>query len=89
MKQNTKDWIQYGSATALIASAITLAFTSFLMVADVTAGVNAYIGIALSGALAIFGVSAYMVSQVSDMRRQVEDELRKISEKETPEHPLP
>lgn len=31
MKQNTKEWIQYGSAIALITSSIALAFVSFLI----------------------------------------------------------
>ena len=76
MKQNTKDWIQYSSAIALIVSAITLVFTSFAAINDVTAGVNAYIGIALSCALAIFGVSAYMVSQVASFKAEVREQLR-------------
>lgn len=77
MKQNSKDWIQYGSAIALIASAIILVFVCFLKTLDVTAGVNTYAGVAFSCALAIYGVAAYMVSQVAsfktDMRREFED----------------
>lgn len=81
MQQNTKDWIQYSSAIALIASAILIAFLCFSVINDITAGVNAYIGIAISCALAIFGVSAYMVSQVAtfktEMRSNVRTEIRK------------
>ena len=29
MKQNTKEWLQYGSAIAMLASAIVLAFLNF------------------------------------------------------------
>ena len=97
MKQNTKDWIQYSSAIALTVSAITLGFTSFAVINDVTAGVNAYIGIALSCALAIFGVSAYMVSQVASFKAEVREQLReqlhpygspeKPDSPETPEYP--
>lgn len=78
MKQNTKDWIQYLSAVALIASAIVMAFTSFFAINDITGGVNAYIGIAISGGLAIFGVAAYMVSQVAQFKTEIRQELDRI-----------
>lgn len=96
MKQNTKDWIQYSSAIALIASAIVMAFTSFIVISDITAGVNAYIGIAISCALAIFGVSAYMVNQIASFKTEIRREMMNIREEEeggrqfgghrTPEH---
>lgn len=77
MKQDSKDKIQYGSAIALIASAIILVFVCFFQTLDVTAGVNTYAGVAFSCALAIYGVAAYMVSQVAsfrtDMRREFDD----------------
>lgn len=82
MKQNTKDWIQYLSAVALIASAIVMAFTSFLMINDITAGTNAYIGIAISGGLAIFGVAAYMVNQVAQFKTEVRRELEQIRQED-------
>lgn len=82
MKQNTKDWIQYMSAIALILSAIVLAFTSFLAINDVPGGVNTYIGIAVSGGLAIFGVAAYMVNQVTQFKTEVRRELEQIKEEE-------
>ncbi len=77
MKQNTKDWIQYVSGVALIASAIGMAFTSFLIVSDVTAGANAYIGIAISGALAVFGVATFAMNRIS----QSEDTLKQYVDK--------
>ena len=49
MKQNTKDWLQYLSALTLILSASVMGFLSFLTLLDVPAGVNTYIGIAVSG----------------------------------------
>jgi len=78
MKQNTKDWIQYASAVALILSAITLAFTSFITISDVPGGVNTYVGIAVSGGLAIFGVAAYMVNQVTQFKTEIRRELEDI-----------
>lgn len=85
MKQNTKDWIQYLSAIALIASAIVLAFTAFLTINDVPGGVNTYIGIAVSGGLAIFGVAAYMVNQVTQFKTEVRKELEEIKRAERKE----
>ena len=38
MKQNTKDWIQYSSAIALITSSIGLAVGSFIVIMDIGAG---------------------------------------------------
>ena len=75
MKQNTKDWLQYLSALTLILSAIVMGFLSFLTLLDVPAGVNTYIGIAVSGGLAIFGVAAYMVSQVAQFKTNIRREL--------------
>lgn len=76
MKQNTKDWIQYLSAIALIASAIVLVFTSFLTIEEIADGVNTYVGIAISGGLAIFGVAAYFVNQLSSFKAEVRSEIR-------------
>ena len=75
MKQNTKDWIQYLSAIALIASAIVLVFTSFLTIEKIADGVNTYVGIAISGGLAIFGVAAYFVNQLSTFKAEVRNEI--------------
>lgn len=43
MKQNTKDWIQYSTAVAMIASAIILAFVAFILTANIASGVLIYI----------------------------------------------
>jgi len=86
MKQNTKDWIQYLSAVGLISSAVLLVFTSFLSIQRVGEGVNTYVGIAVSGGLAIFGVAAYLVNQVTQFKneiRQEVDEIRKEAGHET------
>jgi uncharacterized membrane-anchored protein len=82
MKQNTKDWIQYLSAIALIASAIVLVFTSFLTIERVGEGVNTYVGIAVSGGLAIFGVAAYFVNQVAQFKTEVRQEIERIRKEE-------
>lgn len=82
MKQNTKDWIQYMSAIALITSAIVLVFASFLTIERVGEGVNTYVGIAVSGGLAIFGVAAYFVNQVAQFKTEIRNELKSIREEE-------
>lgn len=77
------------SAVALIASAITLAFVSFLLTEDIGAGPLTYIGEALSAALGIFGVAAYFVNQVSQFKteiRQQLEQMRKEAERETDEN---
>lgn len=76
MKQNTKDWIQYVSAMALISSAIVLVFTSFLTLERIAEGVNTYVGIAISGGLAIFGVAAYFVNSLAQFKTEIRDELK-------------
>ena len=94
MQQNTKDWIQYISAVALIASAIILVFTSFLTIERVGEGVNTYVGIALSCALAIFGVTALFANQMasfktemrSNIRTEIRRELNNIKEEEERKH---
>lgn len=78
MKQNTKDWIQYTSAIALIASAIAMGFLSFILTLDIGAGPLTYIGEALSAALALFGISVYMVNRFGQLRQELRTELEKL-----------
>lgn len=78
MKENTKEWIRYGSAIALIASAIVLAFVSFVVTLTIGAGVIAYIGEALTAAMAIFGISLYFVGQMRDLKTEIDNRLKDI-----------
>ena len=82
MKQNTKDWIQYLSGVTLILSAITLSFTSFFTINEVAAGVNTYVGITVSGGLAIFGITTFFVNQLTQFKSEVRKELNAIKEEE-------
>jgi len=43
MQSNTKDWIQYGSAIAMILSAIVLAFLSFFAIQAIEASILWYV----------------------------------------------
>lgn len=85
MKQNTKDWIQHIAGTVLIASAITLAFVSFLMTSDIGAGPLTYIAEALSTALCLFGLSIYVVNRVKGMENEIHRRLNKSKEGEQDE----
>lgn len=78
MKQNTKDWISYMSAVALIASAIGMAFISLALTMDVGPGPLAYIGEALSAALGLFGFGIYAVKKVGEIRAEVMHDLHRM-----------
>lgn len=79
MKANTKDWIQYSAALLLIISAVIMAFVSFTLTLDVGTGPLAYIAEALSSSLAIFGISAFVVKNVNEMRKDIKKELNRIN----------
>ena len=79
MKENTKDWIHYTAASALIISAIVMAFVSFFMTMDIGAGPLTYIGESLSAALGLFGIGIYAVNKVNSISRRMDrrfDELQ-------------
>ena len=85
MKENTKDWIHYTSAVALIISSITMAFVSFFMTEDIGPGPLTYIGEALSAALGLFGIGIYAVNKINSISRRMEsrfDELQARVRKE-------
>lgn len=85
MKENTKDWIHYTSAVALIISSIVMAFVSFFMTEDIGPGPLTYIGEALSAALGLFGIGIYAVNKINSISRRMEsrfDELQARVRKE-------
>ena len=72
----TKDWIQYGSAIAMIISGIILAFLSFYENdGDIAEGVLWYIAQALTYAGGIFGVSIYFKTKLGDFESRTKKEL--------------
>ncbi|MBR5084337.1 MAG: hypothetical protein IKX33_07015 [Prevotella sp.] len=86
-----KDWIQYGSAVAMITSGITLAFLSFYKNdGDIAQGVLWYVAQALTYAGSIFGVSVYFRTKLGDLRSNLNKEInldREIKDKkEKDEH---
>lgn len=82
MKQNTKDWIHYTSAAVLIVSAVAMAFVSLFLTMDVGAGPLAYIGEALSAALALFGIGIYAVKTVNGIKTEVRQQLQQLKAEE-------
>lgn len=78
MKQNTKDWIQYSSAIVLIVSAVAMGFISFFLTLDIGAGPLTYIGEALSAALALFGISVYVVNRFGQFKNEIRTELEQM-----------
>lgn len=73
MSTNTKEWIQYSTASAMIVSGIVLSFISFFINGDITEGVLWYMAQALTYAGGIFGVSIYFKTKLGQSVTQVED----------------
>lgn len=79
MRANTKDWIQYSTAIAMVASGIVLAFLSFFLTPDhnITDGVLWYVAQALTFAGAVFGISVYIKSKVGEVKSEIIEEARR------------
>ena len=72
----TKDWIQYSSAIAMIASGIVLAFLSFFRNdGNISEGVLWYVAQALTYAGGIFGVSIYFKTKLGDFESRTKQEI--------------
>lgn len=87
MQANTKEWIQYGSAVAMVMSGIVLAFLSFFLNNyDIADGVLWYISQALIYAGGIFGVSIYFKTRLGEFESRTKKDLaefiRNAKEKE-------
>lgn len=82
MKQNTKEWMRYLSAIALIASAIAIAFVSFFLTMEIGGGTLTYIGEALSASLIIFGFGVYVADKVSEFKTEIRQEVKAMREEQ-------
>ena len=70
MKQNTKEWIQYGSAIAMLTSAIVLALWSFYAISEVHGSVLAYVGEAIAFVAGVYGLALYAKNEIkAEMNR--------------------
>jgi len=75
----TKDWIQYGSAIAMVLSGIILAFLSFYHNdGDIAEGVLWYMAQALTYAGGIFGVSIYFKTKLGDFESRTHEEIKNM-----------
>lgn len=82
MQRNTKEWIQYGSAIALLTSGVTMAFLSFFLNGgDVRDSVLWYVSQTLVYAGSIFGVGIYIQSKWGDVKGYVDKRLREDEDK--------
>ena len=75
MKQNTKDWIQYSTAVAMVVSAIAIAFLAFIITSTIASGVLIYIAQALCYAAGIFGVSVYFRTKLGEFESTTKKQM--------------
>ena len=79
MNANTKEWIQYSTAVAMVASGIILAFLSFFLNDhDIADGVLWYISQALIYAGGIFGVSIYFKTRLGEFEHRAKEEIAEL-----------
>lgn len=76
MKQNTKDWIQYSSAVAMVISAIVIAFVALILTSTIASGVLIYIAQALVYAAGIFGVSLYFNTKLGEFETSAKKQIK-------------
>ena len=76
MRQNTKDWIHYGSAIAFLGSAIVLAFLSFIMLQYIHNTVLLYVGEAASFTAAVFGIALVARHEIDKRVDEIRREMR-------------
>ena len=78
MNQNTKDWIQYISAIAMVCSAIVIAFVALILTSTIASGVLIYIAQALCYAAGIFGVSLYFNTKLGEFENDARKQMNQI-----------
>ena len=80
MTNNSKEWVQYGTAVLMVVSGVTLTFISFFTKDDVTDGVLWYMAQALTFAGAVFGVNIYFKNKLGEsetrIRQYVDEKLQ-------------
>ena len=77
MQRNTKEWIQYGSAIALLTSGVAMAFLSFFLNGgDLKDSVLWYVSQTLVYAGSIFGVGIYVQRKWGEVKNYVDKRLR-------------
>ena len=77
MTTNSKEWIQYLTASLMIVSGVVLTFISFFVNGDVTEGVLWYMAQTLTYAGGIFGVSIYFRTKLGSSITEIKDIIDK------------
>ena len=86
MKQNTKDWIQYSSAIAMLTSAIVAAMWSFGTISQIHSTVLGYVGEAIAFAGAVYGLALYARNEIQkEMKMWTKDQNNKPRRKKVQE----
>lgn len=79
MTQDAKERIQYGSAIAMIASGIVLAFASFVVLHFVHSSVLGFVGEAVGFAGGVFGLGVFAHTKGAELDerfRQLEQKIK-------------
>ena len=77
MSTNSKEWIQYTTATIMVVSGVALSFISFFTKGDVTDGVLWYMAQGLTFAGAVFGVSVYFKTKLGESEYRIKEFINK------------
>lgn len=79
MKQSTKEWIQYGSALAMLGSAIVLVIANFILEHLIHSSVLAYVGESVAFCAAVYGLALYGRNEIrkaaADIRKELKSEI--------------
>ena len=75
MTNNSKEWVQYGTAILMVVSGVTLTFISFFLKDDVTDGVLWYMAQALTFAGGVFGVNIYFKTKLGESEHRIREYL--------------
>jgi hypothetical protein len=87
MTTNSKEWIQYMSATLMVVSGVVLSFISFFTKGDVTDGVLWYMAQGLTFAGAIFGVSVYFKTKLGESENRIREYINdKFRDRKEPDN---
>lgn len=82
MTKNSKDWIMYSSALAMLISGIVLSFINFFMAGYIVSSVLVYLSQALVYSGAIYGVSIYIKNNLDEYQTEVTNKIKDYIKKQ-------
>lgn len=85
MTQNTKEWLQYGSAIFMILTGVVLTFLCFFLNSfNITTGVLLYVAQALVYSGGIYGISIYFRTNLGEFESKTKEYIdKKINSKDS------